>query len=126
MPSTHAMGRPSNPQLQWLSISGAAGVPGVQGQLPESRQIRSENKMFYFDVGQNNRGVFLRISEVRSLFRCHFTRSYWFLFSGEVQFSHRGDHSGTFLDAFSGLLCRVMRQNGHSVGQRRRQRVDVE
>jgi len=53
---------------------GVAGVvPGFQGQLPESRQIRSENKMFYFDVGQNNRGVFLRISEVKANFRTSVT-----------------------------------------------------
>lgn len=37
---------------------------GVGGELPEGRQLRAENKTFYFDVGQNNRGVFLRISEV--------------------------------------------------------------
>ena len=28
--------------------------------------MRVENKMFYFDVGQNRRGVFMRISEVSS------------------------------------------------------------
>jgi len=26
--------------------------------------MRVENKMFYFDVGQNRRGVFMRVSEV--------------------------------------------------------------
>ena len=35
-----------------------------QGELPEPRSMRVENKMFYFDVGQNRRGVFMRISEV--------------------------------------------------------------
>lgn len=33
-------------------------------QLPEGKQIRAENKMFYFDIGQNNRGIFMRVSEV--------------------------------------------------------------
>ena len=33
-------------------------------ELPEPRSMRVENKMFYFDVGQNQRGVFMRISEV--------------------------------------------------------------
>ena len=37
-----------------------------QGELPEPRSMRVENKMFYFDVGQNRRGVFMRISEVSS------------------------------------------------------------
>lgn len=36
---------------------------GFQGELPEGKQLRVENKMFYFDIGQNNRGVFMRISE---------------------------------------------------------------
>ncbi|XP_070199402.1 transcriptional regulator protein Pur-beta-like isoform X6 [Littorina saxatilis] len=35
-----------------------------QNELPESRSMRVENKMFYFDVGSNRRGVYLRISEV--------------------------------------------------------------
>ena len=37
---------------------------GYRGKLPEGRHLRVENKSFYFDVGQNNRGVFMRISEV--------------------------------------------------------------
>lgn len=40
-----------------------------QNELPESRSMRVENKMFYFDVGSNRRGVYLRISEVRNNFR---------------------------------------------------------
>lgn len=35
--------------------------------FPEGRHIRVDNKIFYFDIGQNNRGVFMRVSEV-SLF----------------------------------------------------------
>jgi len=33
--------------------------------LPESKSVRAENKTFYFDYGSNQRGVFLKISEVR-------------------------------------------------------------
>ncbi|XP_064635904.1 transcriptional activator protein Pur-alpha-like isoform X2 [Lineus longissimus] len=44
-----------------------------QHPLPESRSMRVENKTFYFDVGSNRRGVFMRISEVRSHFRTAIT-----------------------------------------------------
>ncbi|KAK3102909.1 hypothetical protein FSP39_014875 [Pinctada imbricata] len=40
-----------------------------QSELPESKYMRVENKVFYFDVGSNRRGVYLRISEVRANFR---------------------------------------------------------
>ena len=39
-----------------------------QNELPESRSMRVENKMFYFDVGSNRRGVYLRVSEVGSCY----------------------------------------------------------
>lgn len=32
-------------------------------ELPEGQHFRTENKKFYFDIGQNNFGVFMRISE---------------------------------------------------------------
>jgi len=32
--------------------------------VPEAQSLRVENKMFYFDVGQNRRGSYMRISEV--------------------------------------------------------------
>lgn len=43
--------------------------------LPESRSMRVENKMFYFDTGSNRRGVYLRVSEVsvRNNFRTAIT-----------------------------------------------------
>jgi len=44
-----------------------------RGELPEGKQFRVENKMFYFDMGQNNRGVFMRVSEVKSNFRTAIT-----------------------------------------------------
>ncbi len=34
-------------------------------ELPESKSIRVGNKTFYFDIGSNTRGIFLRISEVK-------------------------------------------------------------
>ncbi|XP_067940688.1 transcriptional regulator protein Pur-beta-like isoform X2 [Watersipora subatra] len=42
-------------------------------ELPESKSMRVENKMFYFDIGQNNRGTYMRVSEVRSNFRTAIT-----------------------------------------------------
>lgn len=33
-------------------------------KLPESKYLRVGNKNFYFDIGSNDRGIFLRISEV--------------------------------------------------------------
>ena len=40
---------------------------GFKGELPEGRHMRVENKNFYFDIGQNNRGIYMRISEVSFL-----------------------------------------------------------
>lgn len=37
---------------------------GFQGELPEGRHLRVDNKIFYFDIGHNQRGVFMRVSEV--------------------------------------------------------------
>ncbi|CAF3764899.1 unnamed protein product [Rotaria sp. Silwood1] len=42
-------------------------------ELPESKYLRVGNKNFYFDTGSNNRGVFLRISEVRPNYRTAIT-----------------------------------------------------
>jgi len=36
-----------------------------QADLPESKSLRADNKTFYFDCGSNQRGSFLKISEVR-------------------------------------------------------------
>lgn len=41
---------------------------GFKGELPEGRHMRVENKNFYFDIGQNNRGIYMRISEVNRFF----------------------------------------------------------
>ncbi|CAF2859944.1 unnamed protein product [Rotaria sp. Silwood2] len=42
-------------------------------KLPESKYLHVGNKNFYFDIGSNNRGVFLRISEVRANYRAAIT-----------------------------------------------------
>lgn len=39
-----------------------------KGELPEGRHMRVDNKNFYFDIGQNNRGIYMRISEVKEFF----------------------------------------------------------
>jgi hypothetical protein len=45
----------------------------TQDDLPEPQSLRVENKMFYFDIGHNRRGTFMRISEVRANFRTAIT-----------------------------------------------------
>eukprot|EP00794_Sanderia_malayensis_P016928 gene16928-18635_t len=42
-------------------------------ELPKSKEMRVERKRFYFDCGRNNRGSFLRISEVTNNFRSSIT-----------------------------------------------------
>ncbi|XP_029828732.1 transcriptional activator protein Pur-beta isoform X1 [Ixodes scapularis] len=44
-----------------------------KGELPEGRHMRVENKTFYFDIGQNTRGIYMRISEVKNNFRAAIT-----------------------------------------------------
>ncbi|XP_017480806.1 PREDICTED: transcriptional activator protein Pur-beta-like [Rhagoletis zephyria] len=46
---------------------------GFRETLPDSTNFRVENKKFYFDVGQNKIGVFMRISEVKSNTRSSIT-----------------------------------------------------
>lgn len=46
---------------------------GFKGELPEGRHMRVDNKNFYFDIGQNNRGIYMRISEVKTNFRTAIT-----------------------------------------------------
>jgi hypothetical protein len=46
---------------------------GFQRLLPPSRSCRVENKSFYFDVGHNNRGVYMKVSEVQANFRTDIT-----------------------------------------------------
>ncbi|CAN1245538.1 Transcription factor Pur-alpha 1 [Linum grandiflorum] len=44
--------------------------PDEIGNLGVSKVIRVDQKRFFFDLGSNNRGHFLRISEVRHFFLC--------------------------------------------------------
>jgi len=46
---------------------------GFQGELPVSQHVRVEGKSFHFDVGQNSRGIYMKISEVQSTFRTAIT-----------------------------------------------------
>lgn len=46
---------------------------GFKGELPEGRHLRVDNKNFYFDIGQNNRGIYMRVSEVKTNFRTAIT-----------------------------------------------------
>lgn len=43
---------------------------GFKGDLPEGRYMRVDSKNFYFDIGQNNRGIYMRISEVSAHIIC--------------------------------------------------------
>ncbi|XP_023343663.1 transcriptional activator protein Pur-beta-A [Eurytemora carolleeae] len=46
---------------------------GFQGELPASQHMRVEGKGFHFDVGQNSRGIFMKISEVQTNYRTSVT-----------------------------------------------------
>lgn len=71
-----------------------------QADLPESKSLRADNKTFYFDYGSNQRGSFLKISEVRqNRYRTSITIPEKFIaqFSQQIQeFSERAalDESG--------------------------------
>lgn len=57
-------------------------------KLPDSKSLRADNKTFYFDCGSNPRGVFLRISEVRSFrYRTSITvpEKYWGQFCNNIK-----------------------------------------
>nr|XP_019587120.1 PREDICTED: transcriptional activator protein Pur-beta [Rhinolophus sinicus] len=50
--------------------SGAGGPGGgLYGELPEGTSITVDSKRFFFDVGCNKYGVFLRVSEVKPSYR---------------------------------------------------------
>jgi hypothetical protein len=44
-----------------------------QSQFPESKSLRVNKKMFYFDCGSNVRGSFLKVSEVNNRYRSSIT-----------------------------------------------------
>ncbi|XP_048505592.1 transcriptional activator protein Pur-beta isoform X1 [Athalia rosae] len=74
---------------------------GFKGDLPEGRYMRVDNKNFYFDIGQNNRGIYMRISEVKTNFRTAITvpEKSW----------------GRFRDIFADY-CEKMKEGGGGVG----------
>ena len=37
----------------------------VNGDLPPAREVRAGGKRFYFDVASNDRGTFIKLSEVK-------------------------------------------------------------
>ena len=65
---------------------------GFEGELPEGKHFRVENKNFYFDIGQNNRGVYMRISEVKTNFRSVFIRESDSTITNVLLFVHSSVH----------------------------------
>uniref|UniRef100_A0A3Q2Z361 Purine-rich element binding protein Bb n=2 Tax=Hippocampus comes TaxID=109280 RepID=A0A3Q2Z361_HIPCM len=80
---------------------GGAGGPMGYGELPEGTSIMVDSKRFFFDVGSNKYGVFLRVSEVKPSYRNSITIPFkaWAKFGGafsryaeemkEIQERHR-------------------------------------
>lgn len=60
------------------------GVPGNYSTLPEGTSITVDSKRFFFDVGSNKYGVFLRVSEVKPSYRNSITIPFkaWGKFGG--------------------------------------------
>ncbi|OCT89979.1 transcriptional activator protein Pur-beta-A [Xenopus laevis] len=52
-----------------LGGAGGGGGGGMYGELPEGTSITVDSKRFFFDVGSNKYGVFLRVSEVKPSYR---------------------------------------------------------
>ncbi|XP_053320635.1 transcriptional activator protein Pur-beta [Spea bombifrons] len=52
-----------------LGPGGGGGAGGMYGELPEGTSITVDSKRFFFDVGCNKYGVFLRVSEVKPSYR---------------------------------------------------------
>ncbi|XP_061586596.1 purine-rich element binding protein Ba [Cololabis saira] len=81
------------------AAGGGGGAPG--GELPEGTSIMVDSKRFFFDVGSNKYGVFLRVSEVKPSYRNSITIPFkaWGKFGGafsryademkEIQDRHR-------------------------------------
>ncbi|XP_049645623.1 transcriptional activator protein Pur-beta [Suncus etruscus] len=69
-----------------LAAGGGAGGPGagLYGELPEGTSITVDSKRFFFDVGCNKYGVFLRVSEVKPSYRNSITVPFkaWGKFGG--------------------------------------------
>ena len=48
---------------------GPGGPGGSGGELPEGTSVTVDSKRFFFDVGSNKYGVFMRVSEVKPTYR---------------------------------------------------------
>ena len=46
-----------------VTVTGVRSGGQMSAGLPEGRHVKVDNKNFYLDIGQNNRGVYMRISE---------------------------------------------------------------
>ncbi|XP_067851830.1 transcriptional activator protein Pur-alpha-like [Heptranchias perlo] len=80
---------------------GVDDEPCGQSELPEGTSITVDSKRFFFDVGSNKYGVFMRVSEVKPSYRISITIPYkaWSKFSStfskyaeemkEIQNKHR-------------------------------------
>ncbi|XP_043537585.1 transcriptional activator protein Pur-beta-like [Chiloscyllium plagiosum] len=51
-------------------------APGGQAELPEGTSLTVDSKRFFFDVGANKYGVFMRVSEVKPSYRNSITVPY--------------------------------------------------
>lgn len=58
-------------EVPTVSVLGAAA--GAAGGSVAAKELRVEHKRFFFDVGSNQRGIFLRISEVTGANRASIT-----------------------------------------------------
>ncbi|KAM6944576.1 transcriptional regulator protein Pur-beta [Lycodopsis pacificus] len=67
-----------------LAGGGGGGGPGGYSELPEGTSIMVDSKRFFFDVGSNKYGVFLRVSEVKPSYRNSITIPFkaWGKFGG--------------------------------------------
>ncbi|XP_066507056.1 transcriptional regulator protein Pur-beta [Hoplias malabaricus] len=63
---------------------GGGGAAAGYGELPEGTSIMVDSKRFFFDVGANKYGVFLRVSEVKPSYRNSITIPFkaWSKFGG--------------------------------------------
>lgn len=67
-----------------LAGGGGGGGAGGYSELPEGTSIMVDSKRFFFDVGSNKYGVFLRVSEVKPSYRNSITIPFkaWGKFGG--------------------------------------------
>ncbi|MBN3270939.1 PURB protein, partial [Polyodon spathula] len=67
-----------------LAGGGGGSGGGGYGELPEGTSITVDSKRFFFDVGSNKYGVFLRVSEVKPSYRNSITVPFkaWVKFGG--------------------------------------------